>query len=121
VIGQINVTRMTEDRTSVRTWHRVASASALVEGQPIAAHIGDIPVAVVRADGAIYVIDDVCTHEYALLSGGFVEDCTIECPLHQAKFDLKTGRCLEPPADRDLRTYAVKVEGDDVLAAMEAA
>ena len=107
---------MTENISA--TWYRVASASALVDGEAVAARIGDIPVAVVLVDDSVYVIDDVCTHAYALLSNGFVEGGVIECPLHQAKFDIASGRCLSPPADKDLRTYLVKVDGDDVFAAM---
>jgi nitrite reductase/ring-hydroxylating ferredoxin subunit len=98
-------------------WQRVASLSAMIEGEAIAARLGEVPVAVIRAGGDVYVIDDVCTHEYALLSSGFVDGCIVECPLHQATFDIRTGRCLSPPADADLRTYAVRIEGDDVLAA----
>jgi nitrite reductase/ring-hydroxylating ferredoxin subunit len=75
---------------------------------------------VVRVDGTIYVIDNVCTHTYALRSDGFVDGCTIECPLHQAKFVIRTGRCLGPPADDDLRIYSIKIGGDDVLAAATA-
>ena len=114
------MTSMTVENERLTIWHRVASASALVEGEPVEASIGDIAVAVVRVDGTIYVIDNVCTHAYALLSDGFVDGCTIECPLHQAKFVIRTGRCLGPPADEDLRVYSVKIDGDDVLAAVTA-
>lgn len=97
-------------------WQRVASLSELVEGEAIPARLGNVPVAIIRAGGDVYVIDDVCTHDYALLSGGFVDGCIIECPLHQATFDIRNGRCLSPPAEVDLRTYAVRIDGDDVLA-----
>ena len=108
------------NETTADVWQRVASLSALPEGEAMSARLGDAPVAVVRADGQVYVIDDVCTHEYALLSSGFVYGCIIECPLHQATFDIRNGRCLGPPADRDLRTYLVRIEGDDILAAPRA-
>jgi nitrite reductase/ring-hydroxylating ferredoxin subunit len=98
-------------------WQRVASLSEVPEGEAIAARLGDTPIAVIRTGGKVYVIDDVCTHEYALLSGGFLEGCIIECPLHQATFDVRDGRCLAPPADKDLRTYSVRIEGDDIFAA----
>lgn len=108
------------DETKVE-WQRVASLSALVEGEAIAARFGEVPIAVIRTGGQVYVIDDVCTHDYALLSSGFVDGCIIECPLHQATFDIRNGRCLSPPADVDLRTYAVRLDGDDVLAALRSA
>jgi nitrite reductase/ring-hydroxylating ferredoxin subunit len=71
----------------------------LLEAEPFAAKLGDMPIALYKLDG---------------LSQGFVEDCTIECPLNQAWFDIATGRCLTPPATIDLRAYAVKGEGDAV-------
>lgn len=73
-----------------------------------------MPIALYRLNDQIYAIDDVCTHEFALLSQGFVEAGAIECPLHQARFDIATGRCLAPPADRDLRTYEVRIESDQI-------
>jgi 3-phenylpropionate/trans-cinnamate dioxygenase ferredoxin subunit len=105
---------------SETTWHRVGSASAIAEGEAVEARMGDIALALCRINGEIFAIDDVCTHELALLSQGFVEGDEIECPLHQARFHIPTGRCLAPPADRDLRTYAVRVDGDDVFVAAPA-
>jgi nitrite reductase/ring-hydroxylating ferredoxin subunit len=95
-------------------WHRLAALSDLREGEPFAAKLGDDPIALHRLDGVVFAIGDVCTHEFALLSGGFVEDGEIECPLHQARFDIRTGRCLSPPATMDLPTYDVRIDGDNV-------
>ena len=100
--------------TGLAGWHRVAALTQLREGEAFPAKLGEAPIAVYRLADAVYVIGDVCTHEYALLSQGFVEDCTIECPLHQAKFDIATGKCLAPPATIDLRCYRVRIEGDGV-------
>ena len=98
-----------------RGWQRVAALSDIKDGEAFAVELGGEPIALYRIDGQIHAIGDVCTHEFALLSQGFVEDCAIECPLHQAKFDIRTGRCLAPPADEDVPVYAVKVEGEDVF------
>ena len=95
-------------------WVRVAAVAALADDTALPAKLGDIPIALYRLDGTVYAIDDVCTHEFALLSQGFVEGGAIECPLHQACFDIATGRCLSGPATVDLRTYAVKVDGGEV-------
>jgi NAD(P)H-dependent nitrite reductase small subunit len=97
------------------TWHRVAAASQVAEGEAVAVRVGDRQIALCRAGGTLYAFENVCPHAYALLSDGFIEDGEIECPLHAARFEMSTGRCLAPPADRDLVTYKVKVEGDDVL------
>lgn len=96
------------------TWRRVASASDLREGEGFAADLDGTPIALYRVAGEIHAIDDVCTHEFAVLSQGFVEDGTIECPLHAAQFRIATGECLSGPATDDLRTYEVRLDGDDV-------
>jgi 3-phenylpropionate/trans-cinnamate dioxygenase ferredoxin subunit len=95
-------------------WVRVAAVAALADDAALPAKLGDIPIALYRLDGTIYAIDDVCTHEFALLSQGFIEGGAIECPLHQACFDIATGRCLSGPATVDLRKYEVKVDSGEV-------
>jgi nitrite reductase/ring-hydroxylating ferredoxin subunit len=96
------------------TWHRVASAADLRDGEAFPVELAGTPIALYRIDGRIHAIDDVCTHELAILSQGFVEGGAIECPLHAAQFDIATGRCLSGPATEDLRTYEVRLDGDDV-------
>jgi 3-phenylpropionate/trans-cinnamate dioxygenase ferredoxin component len=71
--------------------------------------LAHVPVAVFNADGELFAIDDTCTHQDASLSEGWLEDCTIECPLHAASFDLRTGKPTGPPAKRPVRTYATVV------------
>ena len=95
-------------------WQKVASFSQLQDGEAFPSKLGDHPIAIYRMNDEIYAIDDVCTHEYALLSQGFVEGCTIECPLHQAKFEIATGKCLTAPATIDLQSYEVRVVGDEI-------
>jgi 3-phenylpropionate/trans-cinnamate dioxygenase ferredoxin subunit len=104
--------------TDPGAWFRIAALSQLREGEAFPAKLGDAPIALYRLNGRIYAIDDVCTHEYALLSQGFIEDCVIECPLHQAKFDIATGKCLAAPATVDLNCYAVRIQGDDVYVSL---
>ncbi|MFV0126730.1 bifunctional 3-phenylpropionate/cinnamic acid dioxygenase ferredoxin subunit [Streptomyces sp. HMX112] len=67
------------------------------------------PIAVFNAGGELYAIDDTCTHQDAPLSEGWVEGCLVECPLHAAAFDLRTGRPTSPPARRPVRTHQVVV------------
>jgi NAD(P)H-dependent nitrite reductase small subunit len=97
------------------SWHRVAASADVKEGEAIAVEIGDAQIALCRVGGTIYAFENVCPHAYALLSDGFIEGNEIECPLHAARFEMTTGECLAPPADRDLNTFPVKVEGDEVL------
>jgi nitrite reductase/ring-hydroxylating ferredoxin subunit len=72
--------------------------------------VAHVPVAVFNADGELFAIDDTCTHQDASLSEGWLEDCLIECPLHEASFDLRTGQPIGPPAKRPVRTYGVEVQ-----------
>jgi nitrite reductase/ring-hydroxylating ferredoxin subunit len=97
------------------TWRRVASRSQLVANEPLAVQIDDRMIGLYLVDDTVYAIGNLCTHEFALLTEGFVEGDVIECPLHQARFSIKTGRVLQDPADTDLPTYPVRLEGDDVL------
>jgi 3-phenylpropionate/trans-cinnamate dioxygenase ferredoxin subunit len=65
-------------------------------------------------DGQLFAVDDNCTHQNASLADGWVEGCQVECPLHAAKFDLRTGEPDGPPAPRALRTHQVSVTDGDI-------
>src|ERR1700756_2259616 len=75
------------------------------------------PIAVYRLDDGFYATEDTCSHAQASLSAGDIdlEECTVECPYHASLFDIRTGRVLSLPANRPLKTYPVKVEGNDVF------
>ncbi len=60
-------------------------------------------------------MNDICTHEYARLSDGYQDAEIVECPLHQAQFDVTTGKVVYEPAKQDLRTYPVRLEGSDLF------
>jgi 3-phenylpropionate/trans-cinnamate dioxygenase ferredoxin subunit len=97
-------------------WQRVASVADVKPDNPVPVTIGDKQLAVYKLDNEFFVLDDVCPHAYALMSSGFVEGDRVECPLHQAAFEIRTGKCVAPPAESDLQTYPVKVEGNDIFA-----
>lgn len=69
----------------------------------------DVPIAVFNADGDLYAIDDTCSHQDASLSDGWLEGCFVECPLHAALFDLRTGMPSCLPAKKPVRTHMVLV------------
>ena len=81
--------------------------------------VGGIPLALVRSEGQVYAIFDVCSHQDVPLSEGDVEEGTIECWLHGSRFDLSTGRPTSLPATRPVPVYPVKIDGDDVLVALQ--
>lgn len=99
-------------------WTRVASIGELQDDEAMPVFVGDVEIALFRSAGEFFATDNMCTHAFALLSDGFVEDGCIECPLHQARFDLRTGKVLCAPATQDIRTYPVKVEGEDIFIAL---
>jgi 3-phenylpropionate/trans-cinnamate dioxygenase ferredoxin component len=65
-------------------------------------------------DGNFYAIDDVCTHENFLLSGGELFDLQVECPQHGSRFNLKTGAVTGLPAVIPTKVYPVSVEDGNV-------
>ena len=75
---------------------------------------GETPIAVFNADGELYAIDDTCTHQDASLADGWLDGCTVECPLHASCFDLRTGKPTGPPAKVPVRTHNVVVQDGHV-------
>lgn len=74
------------------------------------------PIAVfLTEEGTVHAIDDTCTHQDASLAAGWVEDCRVECPLHESTFSLTSGEVDQPPAKRGVRVHRVEIDGDDVM------
>jgi 3-phenylpropionate/trans-cinnamate dioxygenase ferredoxin subunit len=72
-------------------------------------------IALFHVGGEFFALDDVCTHDGGPLAEGELDDHTIACPRHGAKFDIRNGAALTMPATRPTKSYPVRVEGDDVL------
>jgi anthranilate 1,2-dioxygenase large subunit len=102
-------------------WQKAASLDALRDGEVLGVELGGKALALFRIGDEVHATDGICTHALALLAEGFVEGGTIECPLHQAVFDIRTGEVLSGPATEDLEVYRVKIEGADVLVDLQAA
>ena len=85
---------------------------------------GPEAIAVVRFEGEVFAIDDVCSHAEVPLSEGDVEEFhgapTIECWLHGSCFDLTSGRPTNLPATEPVPVYPVRVDGDDVFVDVDA-
>ncbi|MGE0627619.1 MAG: Rieske (2Fe-2S) protein [Hyphomicrobiaceae bacterium] len=96
-------------------WQRVAARTDVQSGALLAVKHGDLPIVLVEHEGGIYALGNICPHAYALMSEGFLDGEQLECPLHGAIFDVRTGKCLGGPTDEDLPVYEVRVEGDDVF------
>ncbi len=103
------------DEQTALEWHNVARLDEILDDEPRGVRIGDRLIALYKVGGEVYATDDVCTHEFAQLSDGFIEGDEIECPLHQAHFNILTGKATAAPATEDIATFPVRVEGDEVL------
>ena len=88
--------------------------SQLQQGKPVKVEKDGKTICVARVGDEVFAIDDTCSHSDASLSEGDVTDFKIECWLHGAEFDLRTGDALTPPAVAPLCTYGVHVDGDSV-------
>ena len=88
--------------------------SELVQGKPVKVEKDGKTICVARVGDEIFAVDDTCSHSDASLSEGDVTDFKIECWLHGAEFDLRTGEALTPPAVAPIHTYGVHVDGDSV-------
>ncbi len=95
-------------------WIRVCAEGELLPGEFRVVYDGDVAIAVYNIDGAWYAIEDVCTHDGGELAGGERHGFEIECPRHGARFDLRTGAALCPPAYTPVATFPVKVENGAV-------
>ncbi|MFJ6216578.1 bifunctional 3-phenylpropionate/cinnamic acid dioxygenase ferredoxin subunit [Streptomyces sp. NPDC092296] len=96
-------------------FQRACALGDLEEGTPKRVELDGVPVSIVRTEGEVFAINDICSHANVSLSEGEVEDCQIECWLHGSSFDLRTGKPSGPPATKPVPVYPVKIEGDEVL------
>lgn len=81
----------------------------------------DLEIGVFNCDGEIYAIEDRCSHDNGTLVDGEMDqsDCTVECPRHGSKFDLKTGKPLTLPAYVPVETFPVLIEDDKIKVEVE--
>jgi len=100
-------------------WVRAAGRGDLKEGEVISVEISGHSIALYDVDGQVFATDNICTHAYARLSDGWLDGELIECPLHAARFDVRTGKVLDPPATEDLRTYPTRVVDNEIEVKLE--
>jgi naphthalene 1,2-dioxygenase ferredoxin component len=95
-------------------WVRAAGRNDLAEGEVLGVDVAGRSIALYAVDSEVFATDNICTHAYACLSDGWLDGEVIECPLHAARFDIRTGKVLDPPATEDLKTYPARVVGDEI-------
>ena len=89
-------------------WVDIGPVTALADGVPLSGEVDGVPVVVVRCADGLYAVEDRCTHDGQSFAGAQVESCELICPRHGARFDLRTGEALTPPAYEPVRTYAAR-------------
>lgn len=94
---------------------RACGLSELQPGDKVVIQAKDESILVINANGKVYAVSNICTHEYAELVNGFIMEDVITCPLHLSRFKLETGEALNPPATKPLRTYIVVLQEKDIL------
>jgi 3-phenylpropionate/trans-cinnamate dioxygenase ferredoxin component len=90
---------------------KVAAESELGENEMRSVEAAGLEIALYHVCGRYYATEDICSHAYARLSEGWLdeEDCAVECPLHGSKFDLASGKPRSLPATKPVRTFNVVV------------
>lgn len=94
------------------------SLATLVAGKPVRIEKNGESICVARVGDEVFAIGDTCSHSDASLAEGDIIDFKIECWLHGAEFDLRTGEALTPPAVAPVKSYLVTVDGDSVTVEM---
>jgi 3-phenylpropionate/trans-cinnamate dioxygenase ferredoxin subunit len=101
-------------------WVPACNAEEIEEEDVLRFEHGGAAYAVYRTRAGYFASDGRCTHEGAALTEGFVIDDVIECPLHQGRFHIPSGRALGAPVCVNLRVYPVRVEGGAVFIGLPA-
>lgn len=98
------------------SFHKVCTLADVPVGEVISVDLGgEAAIAVVNTEQGVFAVRDECSHEEMPLSEGWVEGCTLECSAHGARFDLRTGAPLDPPAVQSVPTYPVRIDGTEVF------
>lgn len=92
------------------TYHPVASAADLADGEMKRVTVGKRSIAIYNLGGTFYASDAHCTHGHALLTEGYIDGTLVECPMHGGTFDIPTGKAVGQPCATALETYPVKVD-----------
>ncbi len=95
---------------------KIAESNEVASGDRKSVFIDDTPALLFRIDDSYYAVEDVCSHDGQPLTDGAVTDCSIQCPRHGARFDLKTGAALCMPATKPIAVFTVEVRDDGVWA-----
>ena len=95
-------------------WFKTIETAQVLEQGAVAIEVEGLRIALWAIDDEVYATGNICTHAFAYLTDGHIENGCIECPLHQGLFDIRSGKALSAPVTKDIATYAVKQEDEFV-------
>ena len=97
-------------------WHCASALENVWEGAPLAVMVDGQAVALYRFGDQVHAVGDLCPHQKDVkLSDGYLDGETIECPMHQSCFNVKTGKVQSPPAREDIPVFKVRIEDGNVM------
>ena len=99
-------------------FHKIATTEEVAPGEAKRYMVEGRPVALCNVDGEFHAFEDICTHQFTHLTDGEFEGAEITCPLHGAKFDIRSGKALTLPAVKPVPKHEVKVEGGTIYVAL---
>jgi len=91
------------------TWVKVLSVSEVPAGTCQVVDLEGTEIAVCHVAGQFYAVENICTHDGGELTGGRLDGCQIVCPRHGARFDLRSGAVLSPPAYEPIHAFPLRV------------
>jgi 3-phenylpropionate/trans-cinnamate dioxygenase ferredoxin subunit len=104
------------------TYIRLIDAAAVPEGEGRAVRLDGLErIAVFKVQGQFYVTQDACSHAAASLTRGWLEGFEVCCPVHEGRFDIRTGAPQCFPATEPIKTFPAELRGDAVWADLSAA
>ena len=95
-------------------WTAVCKQDELKPGAFQVVDVDDVAIAVFNVDGQLFAVEDICTHDGSPLTGGGVDAHQVICPRHGARFCLRSGRALTPPAYEPIAVFPVRIENDTI-------
>jgi 3-phenylpropionate/trans-cinnamate dioxygenase ferredoxin subunit len=96
-------------------WIDLGAAQEVTDSQSLSIEVDDFALIIARCGNELYAVEDRCTHDGQSLAGADIEACEIICPRHGARFCLRSGAALTPPAYEPLRTFNVREEAGRIL------
>ena len=96
---------------------RVAGVGDVPAGEMVTVEVGGAEIVIANLDGEFVAFQNECTHRGGPLGEGLLENGVVECPFHAGQFNVRTGAVVSPPPTAPIKTYPVRVEGDDIKVA----